>query len=58
MGIITMYNSCINLRGSEKELITNATKSKKLMKVAMAIGLLGLLLASLTPFSQITNLLA
>ena len=53
---ILVFKSIINLRGSEAELIQNATKSKKLMKMSMAIGLLGLLLASVTPFSQITNL--
>ena len=50
--ILVLY-SIYNLRGSEEELIRNATKSKRLLKSTIAIGLIGLLLASLTPFSQL-----
>ena len=53
--ILVLY-SIINLRGSDEDLIKNATKSKRLLKSAIAVGVIGLLLASLTPFSQITSL--
>lgn len=46
-----------NLRGTEEELISRATLSKRLLKSAMGIGALGLLLASVTPFSQLEGLL-
>ncbi len=50
--ILVLY-SIINLRGNEEELIKNATKTKRLLKSTMAVGVIGLLLASITPFSQI-----
>ena len=50
--VLVIY-SIINLTGDEEELIRNATKSKRLLKSTIAVGVLGLLLASATPFTQI-----
>lgn len=50
--IMVLY-SILNLRGSDSELIKNATKSKRLLKSSIAVGVFGLLLASITPFSQL-----
>lgn len=52
--VLVLY-SIINLRGNDEELMKRATKTKRLLKTTMAIGVLGLLLASLTPFSQIIH---
>lgn len=50
---ILVFISIVNLHGSEEELMTRATKSKRLLKTTLAFGILGLLLASVTPFSQL-----
>ncbi len=50
---VLVFISIINLRGNDHELMERATKSKRLLKSTIAIGILGLLLASLTPFSQL-----
>ena len=50
--ILTFY-SIVNLHGSDEELIRKATKSKRLLKSTIAVGVIGLLLASITPFTQI-----
>jgi geranylgeranylglycerol-phosphate geranylgeranyltransferase len=53
---VLVFSSIMNLKGNELELIKNTTKSKRLLKSAIAIGVVGLLLASITPFSQLPKL--
>lgn len=55
---VLVFYSIYNLRGTDKELIQNATKSKRMLKSAIAIGLLGLLIAPLTLFSQLSGFLS
>ncbi|MHA2364908.1 MAG: UbiA family prenyltransferase [Candidatus Hodarchaeales archaeon] len=54
---ILTFVAISNLRGKESEIITKATFSKRLLKSSMAVGVIGLLIASLTPFSQLTGLI-
>lgn len=49
---VLVFVSIVNLRGNDQELMERATKTKRLLKSTIAIGILGLLLASITPFSK------